>query len=130
VKQVFYAVLFAVTLAAQAQTKIVFTWGNPSATVPKCSTIPTNPSMCMIGQTMTETTNPATPIPINQAIDAYATTYTITPLPTKGDHTYSLVSNFLDFSGKPAVTPVVTTTVTVPAPFVVAPPTGFSGTIQ
>lgn len=129
-----FGVMIALCLTAHAQTKITASWTNPNTALPVCSTTATPPitAACIQNQTITYklTTATAPPTVASGAILPTANTYTITPLPSPGVYTLSLTQAFLDFSGVPQTTAAATATVTVPAAFVVAVPTGFSGTIQ
>jgi hypothetical protein len=124
------AALFALGTVAHAQTKIVANWTNPNQSLTACSTTAT--SACTKTQTLTmkltSSTAPATVV--SSTISPTASTYTITPLPSPGAYTLSLTQDFLDFGGLAQTTAAATTTVTVPAPFVVNPPTGFTGVVQ
>jgi hypothetical protein len=122
------AALFALGTVAHAQTKIVMTWTNPNTGIAVCSAAVT--SACINNQVLTDTTVANSPVVVSSTIAPTAATYTIATLPAAGSRTYSLVQNFLDFAGKAQTTAAATTTVTVPAPFVVNPPTGFTGVVQ
>jgi hypothetical protein len=122
------AIIFALGTVAHAQTKIVMTWTNPNTGIAVCSATVT--SACINNQVLTDTTVASSPVVVSSTIAPAAATYTITTLPAAGSRTYSLVQNFLDFAGAKQVTQAATTTVTVPAPFIVNPPTGFTGVVQ
>lgn len=113
--------------ASFAQTGSVnFTWsGNGNPNLPACSGTVTN--TCLTTFTIADITTASTPVVISSAIASTATSYTLTPLPTVGSHTYSLIISGKDQSGNSISSTPVTTTVVVPG-ITLNPPTGFTGT--
>jgi hypothetical protein len=124
----------ALGLSSQAQTKIGTTWTNANQTQAVCDSTVTPPiaSACTGLQTLTLQLvgSTAPPTVISSTIAAKANAFTITPLPAKGTYTISVTQSFLDFGGAAQVTPATTTTVVVPDPFIVYPPTGLKGIVQ
>jgi hypothetical protein len=106
------AIILALGASAHAQSKVVLTWANSNTGIAKCSTILTSPSACDGTQVVGETVNGIS-TPISSTVDPYATSYTISPLPLDGVHTYYVLQNFLDFSGVAQTTATATTTATV-----------------
>jgi hypothetical protein len=124
-------ILFATMMAfgaAVAQTSIVFTWtnGNTGSTaLPVCPA--TSPKACASGFTLSmDGTQIAGPSSIGPTV----TTYTQTPLPAVGSHSYSIVMNGFDATGAAIQSTAATATVNVPAPVVIPPPTGLKVTLQ
>jgi hypothetical protein len=113
-------------LSLQSRAQVVFTWsgtGNPSLSA--CSdTVKTS---CISGFTLTDITTSSAPVVISSAIAESATTYTLSPLPAVGSHTWSLVVNGFDQSGNAIASSPATVTATVPA-ITLNPPTGFQVT--
>jgi hypothetical protein len=103
IRNLFLGLLLAAAPAfAQSYSKVVFTWTAGSPLWPACSgTVTTS---CTVGQTITDITVPATPVVISSTISATALTYTETPFPSPGVHTWSLVVNFA--VGAPTITSV------------------------
>lgn len=122
-KLVLALLLFSSSAFAQSPG-IVFTWssnGNPG--VPACSTTVT--TSCLTTFTITDTTS--APVVISSTIPSTVLTYTLTPEPAPGAHTYSLALSGKDQTGKAISSSTVSTTVTVPVPpFTLNPPTGFT----
>jgi hypothetical protein len=121
-----FQLLFLLLLSSPvfAQSGEVFTWVNGNPTLPDCSATVT--SSCLTGYILTDATvSPGTVI--NSTIPATALTYTETPLPGVGSHTYSLVATGKDQSGNSASSVPVTVIVTVPS-ITLNPPTGFTAT--
>lgn len=123
--------LFGMTMvvgAATAQSKVVLTWtsGNTgSNALPACPA--TSPTSCVTGYTLSmDGTQVAGP----SSIGPTATTYTQTPLPAPGSHSYSLVMNGFDALGAAIQSAAATATVTVPAPVTIPAPTGFTVTLK
>lgn len=114
-------------LTSLAQTGSVnFTWnGNGNPNLPACSASVT--SACLTTFTLSDITNASAPVVVSSAIASTATTYSLTPLPAVGSHTYSLIISGKDQSGGAISSTPVTTTVVVPG-ITLNPPTGFSGT--
>ncbi len=109
-------------IAAQAQaapTKVVLSWTD--STTPVCTSAA--PNSCLTGYGVSEG---ATVLSSN--IAASATSYTITPLPSPGSHTYTLVAVGRDQNGATVVSTPVTASVVVP--FALAAPSGFSAATQ
>src|SRR6201996_8357020 len=111
-KQFLMLATLAIGIPAFGQSKIVFTWtsGNVgSIALPACSSTVT--TSCVTGYTLTmdSTTTVAGPSSIGPTL----TTFTQTPLPAVGSHSYSLVMNGFDAVGNAIVSGAATTTVTV-----------------
>lgn len=120
----------AFTLPAMAQThEITFTWTNGNtgtSALPACtSTVTTS---CVSGFTLTM--DSATVVAGPTAIGPALATYTQTPAPAIGTHAYSLVMNGFDGLGNAITSSAATTSVVVPAPVTINPPTGFKAVIQ
>lgn len=122
--------LFLFAIPAMAQTAIVFTWTNGntgSSAYPACTSTVTK--SCVTGFTlmMDGSTTVAGPSSIGPTL----TTYTQTPLPAVGTHSYVLTMNGFDGVGN-AIVSVGSNmvSVTVPAPVTLNPPTGFKAVIQ
>jgi len=106
---------------AVAQTKVVLTWttGNTgSKKLPACTV--SAPKHCVYGFTLkmdgVQIAGPA-------KLGVLATTFTQTPLPAKGTHTYSLVMNGYDVVGNALASKADVTTVNVPTITVIPQPT-------
>ena len=113
-KTLLFVLLSVASAFGQAnQSGVIFTWtgtGNPA--LPSCSSTVT--ASCLTGYTLTDTTG-STPVVISSTIPANALTYTETPLPSVGAHTWSLVVNGKDQSGNSISSNPVTLTLTVPS---------------
>ena len=71
--------------------------------------------MCRTGYTLTDVTATSAPVVITSTIAEEAYTYTLTPLPSPGSHTYSLVVNsFKNSTGKTVYSDPATVTVAAP----------------
>jgi hypothetical protein len=116
--------LFLFAVPAFAQSSVVFTWGNGNPSIADCSATVT--SSCLVGYTLTDTTFSPGSV-ISSAILATALTYTESPLPSVGSHTYSLVATGKDQSGNPVSSTPATVTVAVPS-ITLLPPSGFTAT--
>lgn len=124
-KSFILSLLFLASSAFAQTTGIIFNWtGNGNAGVPTCSSTVT--SSCLTTFTLTDTTTTTSPVVLSSAILPSALTYTLSPLPPTGTHTYSLMINGLDSSGLPVSSPTISTSVLIPA-FTLNPPTGFTG---
>jgi hypothetical protein len=118
------ALFFAPILQAQNAGSITFTWtGDGNPTWPACSTTVT--TSCLTDFTLSDITN--APVVISSTIPESVLTYTLSPLPAVGSHTYSLFISGKDQSGNAVSSSPVTTTVAVPS-LTLSPPTGFSAT--
>lgn len=83
--------------AKASSSNVVFTWtGTGKRTIPVCSTTVT--AACLTTYTLSDTTNAPSPV-ILSCSDAHVFSYTLTPLPKPGLHTYSLVISGRDQSG-------------------------------
>lgn len=123
-----YLVFLLLALPAQAQSKVVLSWvsGNTgSSALPTCPA--TSPASCVSGFTITMD---GTQIAGPSALGPTATTFTQTPLPAVGSHTYSLVENGFDASGKAITSTAVTASLSIAAPVTLNAPTGFSAKAQ
>jgi len=123
-QRLFWLVLLA-ALPACAQTSLVFTWGPNPANAgfwPPCSK--SVKKMCRTGYTLTDVTATSAPAVVTSNIAQDASTYTLIPLPSPGVHTYSLVVNAKESTGKAVHSGPVTVTVPVPNMFS-KPPAGF-----
>ena len=87
--------------------------------MPACSCTVT--TSCLTDFTLSDITNASSPIVLSSTIPESALTYTESPLPSVGTHTYSLVISGKDQSGNSISSPAVTTTVNVPS-ITLAPP--------
>lgn len=115
-------------VAAMAQTKVVFAWtnGNTGTNVlPVCPA--TNPTSCVSGYRLSMD---GTQVAGESNIGPTLTTYTQTPLPAVGNHSYSLVMVGFDATGTAIASSAATTTVNVAAPVTINPPSGFKATAQ
>lgn len=112
-------------LAAQSLTTVTFNWttNNAAQGWPNCSSTVT--TVCVSGYTLTDTTNSASPVVISSTIAATAITYVLTPLPTPGTHTYSLVTNGLGSTGQAVTSTPATASALIPNGNV-PPPAGFA----
>jgi hypothetical protein len=105
-----------------AQTSLVFNWHpNPSnfANWPPCSKA--RKKMCQTGYSLSDITVASAPVLIDAAIAQESTTYTVTPLPSAGPHTFSLVVNARNSSGKPVQSEPASVKVSVPYMFSITP---------
>ena len=96
-------------------TQLIFSWvPNPANATngwnASCSA--TVKTSCVSGYWLLETTNPANPF--IAGIPAYAKTYTLTPLPSPGVHTYALQANGINAQGAMVHSTKALVTVTVP----------------
>jgi hypothetical protein len=120
--------LLAFSVPAMAQSKVVLTWtsGNTGASaLPNCPA--TSPTSCAKGFILSMD---GTVIASESTLGINATTYTQTPLPAVGNHTYSLVMTGFDAVGAAIQSTPATATVNVPAPVVLNAPTGFTVKLQ
>jgi hypothetical protein len=120
-QRLFWLLLLTV-FPACAQTSLVFTWGsNPSnaGNWPPCSK--SVKKMCRTGYTLTDVTATSAPVVVTSTIAQDSTTYTITPLPSAGLHTYNLVVNAKNSMRKAIHSDPATVTVAVPSMFSIAP---------
>lgn len=120
--------LLALPAVAQAQSKVILSWvsGNTgSSALPTCPA--TSPASCVSGFSITMD---GTQIAGPSALGPTATTFTQTPLPSVGNHTYSLVENGFDAGGKAIASTAVTASANVPAPVTLNAPTGFKVVLQ
>lgn len=126
-KLIRYFLLLLLASPALAQTSgVTFNWatdGNPG--VPVCSATVT--TSCKSNLALSDITSLSSPVVINNDIADTLLTYSLTPLPSVGPHTYSLIVVGKDQSGNQIVSPAATATVTVPA-ITLNPPTGFTVT--
>lgn len=117
--------MILMAMAAFGQSTVQFTWtgtGNPN--VPACSS--TVKTACLSGYTLTDVTTAASPVVISSTIAETALTYSESPLPSVGSHTWNLVVNGFDQSGNAISSAPATVTLSVPA-ITLNPPTGFTG---
>lgn len=120
------SLLLLAAAPAFAQSGVTFNWasdGNPS--IPLCSTTVT--TSCKSNLVLSDITSLSSPVVVNNDIADTLLTYTLTPLPTVGAHTYSLYVVGKDQSGNEIMGTPATATVTVPA-ITLNPPTGFTVT--
>lgn len=132
-KQILFLATLVIGIPAFGQTSEVLSWTNVA---PACTTTVT--TACGKTLTLSDVTS-LTPLVISTAILPTVSTYTITPLPSSGVHNYLLVVNGFDSVGN-AVTSAGATcgtsntpppcAVTVPPPFVLAAPTGWTATAK
>lgn len=120
--------LLAIPGVALAQSKVVLTWANGNtgaSALPACPA--TNPISCVSGFRLSMD---GTQIAGESAIGPTVTTYTQTPLPAPGSHSYSLIMVGFDAVGSAIASSAATGTVNVPAPVTLNPPTGFTVKLQ
>lgn len=123
-QRLFLMLLFTV-FPAYAQTSIVFTWGtNPSDGDRWLPCSKSVKKMCRAGYTLTDVTATSAPIVITSSIPKDSYTYSLTPLPSPGLHTYNIVVNAKGAVGKALYSDPSTVTVDVPYMFS-NPPSGF-----
>lgn len=119
---------FLASVPAYSQTKVLLTWtnGNTGASaLPACPA--SNPTSCVSGFTLTmDGTQVAGP----STLGPTAVTFTQTPLPAVGNHTYTLCANGFDAFGAAITSSTVTATVNIAAPVTLAPPSGFKAVAQ
>jgi hypothetical protein len=86
--------------AAQTSlSSVVFSWtADGNRAIPACSKKIT--ATCLTTYTLSDITNASVPVIVSSAIGSVLT-YTLTPLPTAGSHTYALVVSGRDQSGNP-----------------------------
>ena len=117
-------ILLLLPLGAHAQSAVQFNWtGDGNTGMPACPA--TTPKSCVSGYTLTDITVATAPVVLSSAIAETALTYTESPLPSVGSHTWSLVVNGYDQSGNAISSAPVTVTATVPS-ITLNPPTGFT----
>ena len=122
-KLAIFAMMLSSSAAFAQAGSVIFTWsGDGNTSLPGCSATVT--TACLTTFTLSDTTVAATPVVISSTIPYNVLTYTLTPLPAVGAHTYSLMISGKDQSGNAISSTPITTTVTVPS-LVLSPPTGF-----
>ena len=110
--------------SAAAQTQVNFTWtsGNTGSTaLPACPS--SAPKACVSGYRLSMD---GTQIAGETAIGPLETSYSQTPLPAPGSHSYSLIMVGFDALGNAIQSGAATATVTVPAVVTIPAPTGFN----
>lgn len=111
--------LCALSAFAATPTQLIFTWqANPLNTVngvnmwPACGT---TLKLCIAGETLLDNTVSTSPVQVATGISPTALTYTITPLPSTGAHSYCLEYNAYDQSGNPVTSSCDQVSVSVPS---------------
>lgn len=123
-----FLVFLIFTIPAMAQSKVVLNWtsGNTgTSALPACPA--TSPASCAKGFVLSMD---GTVIASESTLGINATTFTQSPLPTVGSHSYSIIMTGFDALGAAIASSPATATVNVPAPVTLNPPTGFSVKLQ
>ncbi len=116
-----FTLLFPIGALSQS---VQFSWtGNGNTTLAACS--PTVTTFCLVGYQLSDITTPTAPVIISSTIALGATSYSLTPLPSIGSHTWGLYVLGKDQAGNAIISAPETVTATVPA-ITLNPPTGLT----